>query len=421
MRVIHFSSMTNGGAGIAAVRYHRLMQEMGIDSTLYVKTNTIEDDNSIIKLECENKSQKKEIIKSKFIKIIKRIITGMTYVDETKYMYCYYNYSECNERGMIPNLISKIDCNKIDYIFIHWLSGFINSYDIKRLYDTTGAKVIFSMMDLEAITGGCHFPWDCRGYETNCLNCPALSNSMNIISHNQLMTKAANYSYINAGIFSSSLYDLSCAKKSIIRFKNFYQLYYPVDENIFIPAISKTQSDETTLFSNVVSPDEPRKGYGYLLAILLNLDKRLTKKIRFLCLSSKKYSEYKLKNIRFEEFSFCKNVNDLVSLYQQTDVFLCTSIEDSAPMMLQEALLCGIPAVSFDTGIGKQLIEEGKQGYVVPRYDINAFEDKLLQMIEDRPITIQSAEEIHNHMVKICGKETVKQQLKEILYCNNNC
>ena len=108
-------------------------------------------------------------------------------------------------------------------------------------------------------------------------------------------------------------------------------------------------------------------------------------------------------------------MNDLVELYQRTDIFLCASIEDSSPMMLQEALLCGVPAISFDTGIARQFIEDGKQGYVVPRYDIKDFEDKLFLMLEKRPSSIESAERIHEHMVSICGKEIVKEKLNQIL------
>lgn len=84
-------------------------------------------------------------------------------------------------------------------------------------------------------------------------------------------------------------------------------------------------------------------------------------------------------------------------------------------MMLQEALLCGVPVISFDVGVGKQFIENGKQGYVVPRYDVKAFEEKLFEMTEKRPESIQNRAEIHNHMVNICGKEVVKSKLLKIL------
>ncbi|MBQ8679066.1 MAG: glycosyltransferase [Treponema sp.] len=418
MKVIHFSASDNGGAGIAAVRYHKLMQEMGINSTLYVKKKTTQNDDSIVRLETpelNNRKSLKKIIKNKAHNFFKRFLPELKSIKEAKEMYCYYNFSECNGQGMIPDLLSQIDASNVDFIFIHWLSGFINSYDIRRLHDATGAKVIFSMMDLEPITGGCHYPWTCTKYEKNCLDCPALSCAENLLSHNQLMTKAANYSCLNADIFSSALYDLEFARKSIIKFQNYHQLYYPIDENIFLSRESKNDGGEITLFANVNSVEDPRKGFNYLLVILLNLDKRLTKKVRFLCLSNKKYQGYNFKNIHFEEFAFCKNVNDLVALYQKTDIFLCASIEDSAPMMLQEALLCGVPAISFDVGVGKQFIEDGKQGYVVPRYDIKLFEEKLFCMIENSPASIQTAKEIHDHMVNICGKEAVKEKLSKIL------
>ena len=425
MKVIHFSAMDNGGAGIAAVRYHKLMQEMGIDSVLYVRKKTTSDE-SIKKLSLSPRQKiksMKRITKTAIELLLKHLIPGFAFSEKTKSMFCYYNFSECDENGIIPNIVSQVDCKSVDFIFIHWLGGFINSYDIKNLYDATGAKIFFSMMDLEPITGGCHYPWTCEKYKTNCLDCPALPCTNNIISHNQLMAKAANYSYLNADIFSSALYDLEFAKKSIIRFKNYRQLYYPIDENIFCPSKEgpcSEEKDEITLFANVNSVDDPRKGFNYLLVILLNLDRRLTKKIRFLCLSNKKYQGYKFKNIRFEEFEFCKNVNDLVFLYRQTDIFLCASIEDSAPMMLQEALLCGVPAITFDVGVGKQFIEEGKQGFVVPRYDIMSFAEKLFTMIESPPASIQSAEEIHEHMVSLCGKEKVKEELANILNIDDN-
>lgn len=413
MKVIHFSNMDNGGAGIAAVRYHKLMLEMGINSKLYVNYKT-NDDDTIIKL----KTKKKKVnltIKNRIRNFFRKYIELFTGI--TKEMYCFYNFDETNTNGCIPNLLKQIDYKDVDFVFIHWLGGFINSYDMLRLYEATHAKFIFSMMDLEPITGGCHYPWMCTKYQTNCMDCPALGLGRNQLAHNQLTLKAANYAYLNADIFSSALYDLEFAKNSLIKFNNYWQLYYPIDEYIFKPGIKKTESKYVTLFANVNSVGDPRKGFNYLLAVLLNLDKRLKHKVKFLCLSNNQYKAYKFKNIYFEEFTFCKNVNDLVSLYQKTDIFLCASIEDSAPMMLQEALLCGVPAISFDTGVGKQFIEEGKQGFVVPRYDIKAFEEKLFMMIENKPSTIATSEEIHNHMVSICGKKVISQKLKEILEC----
>ena len=395
-KVIHFSAMDNGGAGIAAVRYHKLMQEMGFDSTLYVKNKTNLNDDSIVQ-----------------ISVTKEEPENLLRVRETKLRYCYYDFRGCEEDGLVPDILSQIDTEDVSVVFIHWLGDFINSYDIKNIYEATKARFIFSMMDMEPITGGCHYAWECKEFKTHCLDCSALPIKRSLLSHNQLMTKTVNYTYINADIFSSSYYDLDSARSSMVHFNRYYQLYYPIDEHIFSAEL--INHTDITLFSNVNNVKDPRKGFNYLLAVLINLDKRLTKRVRFLTLPNEIFKQYRFNNIYFEEFQFKDDVNALANLYQQTDIFLCASIEDAAPMMLQEALLCGVPAITFDVGVGKQFIEEGRQRYVVPRYDVKNFEQKLYEMIEKRPSSIQSALEIHNHMVSICGKDIVKQKLYDIL------
>ena len=413
MKIIHFSCMDTGGAGIAAVRYNTLLREKGIDSVLYVK-NKANPDPSIIKIRTQKNRSNSKSLKYKIKGIGNKLL--FAFLGKSKVMYYFCNFFDTIESGLVPDLLNQIDYKDVDYVFVHWLGDFLNSYDLIKLYNATKAKFIFSMMDLEHITGGCHFPWQCTKYHTNCMDCPALPISNNLLAHDQLLTKVANYAYLNAEIFSSALYDLEFARNSIVKFKKYWQLYYPIDENIFKPNNEEQRKDVITLFANVNSVGDPRKGFNYLLAVLLSVDKKITCKVRFLCLSAKKFLAYNFEHIEFEEFPFCKNVNELVRLYQKTDVFLCASIEDSAPMMLQEALLCGVPAISFDVGVGKQFIEDGKDGYVVPRYDIKAFEEKLCEMIENPPETIRTPEEIHEHMVSICGKETVWKSMKKILH-----
>jgi len=44
-------------------------------------------------------------------------------------------------------------------------------------------------------------------------------------------------------------------------------------------------------------------------------------------------------------------------------VFLCPSIEDSGPLMINESIMCGTPVVSFDMGVAPDLVHTGKTGY----------------------------------------------------------
>ncbi|MDQ1327252.1 MAG: hypothetical protein QG641_532, partial [Candidatus Poribacteria bacterium] len=55
--------------------------------------------------------------------------------------------------------------------------------------------------------------------------------------------------------------------------------------------------------------------------------------------------------------------NALAAAYQAADLFVCPSIEDAGPMMINEAVMCGTPVVSFDVGVAFDLVHNGITGY----------------------------------------------------------
>jgi len=67
----------------------------------------------------------------------------------------------------------------------------------------------------------------------------------------------------------------------------------------------------------------------------------------------------------FKEYHFgiLKEGNELALAYQAADVFVCPSIEDSGPLMVNESIMCGTPVVSFDIGVALDLVFTGKTGY----------------------------------------------------------
>ena len=67
-------------------------------------------------------------------------------------------------------------------------------------------------------------------------------------------------------------------------------------------------------------------------------------------------------------FNFFSNINTeekLISFYQESDFFINQSIQDNGPTMVSESLCCGIPVISFDNGVAKDLIINNLNGYLV--------------------------------------------------------
>ena len=55
--------------------------------------------------------------------------------------------------------------------------------------------------------------------------------------------------------------------------------------------------------------------------------------------------------------------SDLIKAYQAADIFVCPSLEDSGPMMINQSIMCGTPVVAFDMGSAMDLVLTGKTGY----------------------------------------------------------
>ena len=64
-------------------------------------------------------------------------------------------------------------------------------------------------------------------------------------------------------------------------------------------------------------------------------------------------------------------------------VFLMTSISEGLPMVLLEAMSYGIPCIAYDASGIKDIIEDGKNGYVIPSRDEALYIKKLNDLIND--------------------------------------
>ncbi len=80
------------------------------------------------------------------------------------------------------------------------------------------------------------------------------------------------------------------------------------------------------------------------------------------------------------------DIEDVASRYQNADILLLTSRHEGFGLVVTEAMECGLPVVSFMTNGPSEIIENGKNGYLVEKYDTNAFADKVLALMKDDPL-----------------------------------
>ena len=83
-----------------------------------------------------------------------------------------------------------------------------------------------------------------------------------------------------------------------------------------------------------------------------------------------------------KHINYIKDYRLLALLYQATDVFVNSSIEDSGPMMVSEALACGTPVVGFDMGVVNNMVITGYNGYKAKLKDSGDLSQGIKEILE---------------------------------------
>ncbi|OGI19151.1 MAG: hypothetical protein A3B68_07910 [Candidatus Melainabacteria bacterium RIFCSPHIGHO2_02_FULL_34_12] len=80
--------------------------------------------------------------------------------------------------------------------------------------------------------------------------------------------------------------------------------------------------------------------------------------------------------------------------YSQCDVFCIPSIEEGLPMVIPQAMACGLPVICTINSGGGDIVRDGQDGFIIPIRDIEVIKEKLLflyENLEEREIMSDSA------------------------------
>ena len=88
----------------------------------------------------------------------------------------------------------------------------------------------------------------------------------------------------------------------------------------------------------------------------------------------------------------------LIAEYQQADIFVLASREDTYGVVVHEAAACGLPLVtSRYAGASETLVVEGQTGFVVDPYDAESFGNAIGRLAADADLRKTLGEEARRH------------------------
>ena len=309
-------------------------------------------------------------------------------------------------------------------IHLHFTSCFLSTTLIGRLVQAAHVPVVWTLMDVEPMTGGCHYPGGCIRYMFECGKCPQLGSRVSFdLSRWNWKRKKRFIDKASLTIVAPTTWLAERAKQSaLFRDCRIETIPLAIDSVQFCPKDCRQTrhllglpQNKRIIFFGASNPLEERKGFQYLYGALKLLRHRLDAEGRsavdIALVTAGGIDISKKFHFPFEVYhlGLLKGDDKLAMAYQAADIFVCPSVEDAGPMMIPEAMLCGIPVVAFDTGGAPDLIETSRNGYLATYKDIGDLANGLMALVSSNSLGAMglSAREIamRHHDPKIVAQQ----------------
>ena len=393
MKILNLATTDMFGAGIAAQYLNQTFINQGFESLLMVKESKLSNKNVIVIQKYHSKFDFRYIKNKLFEGYLFHWLALKLKIFKNRFF--FLNLKE-KEEFINAQTILELLPYQPDIIILHWISGFVNMKTISIIQNKTGAKIFWIMMDNAPLTGGCHYPWDCNGFYSDCKKCKAIDSIFfkNLAYKNLKLKKKYLPKDISLICCSENDY-LRANSSSLFQNAKIVKAILPVNSEVFYKRNKieskqkfKISNSKKVIFYGSISVSDERKGFNHFVNAITKfkeiiLDKN-SKIEDFLIVVAGKTSEKTLNLLDIPVLNVgYLNEIDLAIAYNAADVYVSTSLEDSGPYMINQAIMCGTPVIAFEMGVAFDLVIDNHTGCLIQNFD--SFEmakgiDKILSL-----------------------------------------
>ncbi len=199
---------------------------------------------------------------------------------------------------------------------------------------------------------------------------------------------------------------------------SYHLIHNVVDTDLFKPEGAETTQGKTLQILHVSSLTEREKNISGIIAVAAGLKRK--KALFHLTLAGENPTESAAHKKLVTEhnldpyitFTGHQSPEEIAHHMNRSDVFLLFSHFEGAPVVITEALACGLPVISTRVGQVKAMIPEG-MGLILKNDDADACAEILSHYLRS---DFCSKDSMHRHISGICSPEAV---CKEISACYN--
>lgn len=349
-----------GGAARASYRLHKGLQSMGVNSQLLVGSKSSNDEN--VRLMPTTLGENFKGIRAKLNRLPLKL-----YPKLGKVIF--------SPQWVPDSLASEVAKINPDVINLHWVcEGYMQIETLPKF----NKPIVWTLHDMWAFTGGCHYSENCDRYLEACGSCPQLHSTKDAdISRWIWQRKAQSWPNLDLTLVTPSNWLAECAKSSSLL--NKYpvkviangldaEVYKPLNRPQVRASLNLPQNKHLVLFGAMQGTGDRWKGFPLLVPALQSLSKSgWQDKIELLVFGS---SPPENPDVGFKTHYLGRLEDEcLAQVYAAADVMVVPSRYEAFGQTASEALACGTPVVAFDVTGLKDIVDRQHNGYLAQPYD----------------------------------------------------
>jgi glycosyltransferase involved in cell wall biosynthesis len=334
MKVVHLNTYTRGGAAEAALRLHVALLQEGIDSKFL----------ALYKGECDLKE----------VYDLRDELGPLNYWltkirNKLKTLSQYRISKRSGELFSTLDSVWKAEEHSLvrssDVIHLHWISNYVDL----PVFLKGSRRIVWTLHDHFLFSGGFHYTPPRQGFVTE----------QKLNEQKGKIKELLNERPIDIVLPSEHLKKLALSS-GLLSECRFHVIKNPVDPKTFHPLskadcrkqLNLPQDAKVLLFISEMIHYE-RKGFSILQKALSLLDNKL-----ILVVAGKGDLPSQIGKVIVRHVGYVSDHGFLNTLYNSADLLVNPSLDDISSNTVIEAMACGLPAVTFNTGGIPELITD---------------------------------------------------------------
>ncbi len=402
MKILHIvGGKISKGAARGAYWTHLGLREIGVDSFLYVQSAEIQDDHV------------KTVEKTKFSMFWQLIMAEV--IDKLPFLFYKIKKGFSFSSGLHGNKIRHLrEYKEADIIHLHWVNGgMISMREIKKIKK----PVVWTIRDMWAFTGGCHYAMDCERYTQKCGRCPALNSNRKCDITRRLLRKKKKKFAGDITLVGISNWVVESLNKSAV-FKNHkkHVIHNCIDLDEFKPIDKRNAREILGLPSDKklilcgAQYNSPWKGFDKFIQSLEYISLK-----DHVVLFFGKFDEKLISGKQFEyvNLGYIHDNTTLRLVYSAADVFVASSVQEAFGKTLIESMACGTPVVCFDATGPKDIVTHKYDGYKAKPFDTKDMASGIEWLLQNNQYNVP-AEKAKWTVRQKFSKETTAKKYRDL-------